>query len=298
MKTTFRIILALIATPALAAGPVLWGGSSTARNLQTILRSTRLSAADGTTASPSIFSSTTTNSGIYFKPQSGTADAVAVVSGGADGFYVDGNTGAGDRYVRSSFGRHYFEDGANNAPSISFWNQGSLGLYRSASNEMSVTVNNTQTAKFGTTGFSSLGALIATGATTLGTTSTNTGATTVLTIQGPTTVSANSAGMQILAGSTVNDYSLIVATASSSANNLVVFGNGKLTSRNNTLDDASGNITMAGTLLKMVARGAGSTPTCGAGEAGTLALTSGYKLCVCNGSAWKNASDGSTGCTF
>lgn len=49
-------------------------------------------------------------------------------------------------------------------------------------------------------------------------------------------------------------------------------------------------------ILALPAQAAGVAPT--NPVTGGLALTSGFKLCVWNGSAWKNASDGSTGCTF
>ena len=56
-------------------------------------------------------------------------------------------------------------------------------------------------------------------------------------------------------------------------------------------------LTVAG-LIKMAVQGAASTPACAAGTDGTLAITSLHVLCVCDGSAFVKASDGSTGCTF
>lgn len=51
-------------------------------------------------------------------------------------------------------------------------------------------------------------------------------------------------------------------------------------------------------LMILPVQGLGSTPTCGASQTGGVALTSTYIMCVCNSSAWKNVSDGSTTCTF
>lgn len=50
MKKIALLLLALFATPALGAGPILWGGSNTARNLQSNLNTDRLAIA-GTTGS-------------------------------------------------------------------------------------------------------------------------------------------------------------------------------------------------------------------------------------------------------
>lgn len=60
--------------------------------------------------------------------------------------------------------------------------------------------------------------------------------------------------------------------------------------------DASGNLTVP--KITLTVQGSGSTPTCGAPQDGTIALTNGHITCVCNGSSWVKTSDGSTSCTF
>jgi hypothetical protein len=51
--------------------------------------------------------------------------------------------------------------------------------------------------------------------------------------------------------------------------------------------------------FQMPVQGSGVTPTCSsAANAGTIALTSAYIQCVCNGSTWVKTADGSTACTF
>jgi len=54
-----------------------------------------------------------------------------------------------------------------------------------------------------------------------------------------------------------------------------------------------------GGLLKLPVQAAASTPTCAAAaDDGKLAITSAHILCICDGAAWNNASDGVTACTF
>lgn len=43
---------------------------------------------------------------------------------------------------------------------------------------------------------------------------------------------------------------------------------------------------------------AGASPTCTSSQNGWLTFTSAYIMCVCNGTAWKKVSDGSTSCSF
>lgn len=50
--------------------------------------------------------------------------------------------------------------------------------------------------------------------------------------------------------------------------------------------------------LKLPDPGDTVTPTCGAPQDRKMAMTHAYVLCVCNGSAWKKVSDGTTTCTF
>lgn len=51
-------------------------------------------------------------------------------------------------------------------------------------------------------------------------------------------------------------------------------------------------------VLQIGVRGSGSTPTCAAADDGTIALTNGHILCVCNGSSWVQPIIGLTACTF
>lgn len=51
-------------------------------------------------------------------------------------------------------------------------------------------------------------------------------------------------------------------------------------------------------LLQIGVRSAGSTPTCAAADDGSLALTNGHVLCVCNGSSWVQPIVGLAACTF
>lgn len=45
-------------------------------------------------------------------------------------------------------------------------------------------------------------------------------------------------------------------------------------------------------------QGAGSTPSCAAGDNGYVAITNAHVMCVCTGSSWVKVADGTTACTF
>ncbi len=60
--------------------------------------------------------------------------------------------------------------------------------------------------------------------------------------------------------------------------------------------DKAGNFTMP--LLQLTVQGNGTTPTCGSGQNGTLAITNAHLLCMCDGSSWFLATNHGTACTF
>jgi hypothetical protein len=65
--------------------------------------------------------------------------------------------------------------------------------------------------------------------------------------------------------------------------------------------DGSGNFaagTVSTSAVQITPQAASHTPTCAGGNSGTLAFTSLYVLCVCNGTSWVKTADGSTACTF
>lgn len=83
-----------------------------------------------------------------------------------------------------------------------------------------------------------------------------------------------------------------------SGDDVGIWTNGDFTSAGITAKFNGDHSTTLSGLLQLPVQASSSTPTCGSGQSGSLALTSLFKLCVCNGTAWKNASDGSTSCTF
>jgi trimeric autotransporter adhesin len=51
-------------------------------------------------------------------------------------------------------------------------------------------------------------------------------------------------------------------------------------------------------VMRLKRQPSATPPVCDAGRESSVALTFGYKMCVCNGTSWVNASDGATACTF
>lgn len=221
-------------------------------------------------------------------------------------------------------------DGTSGSPGVAFTSEATSGLYRVGTNEIGLTAGGAQVLdmKKSTSGFGNLGMggpasvsdsyplLIQRDVTSAGVyaqmSNTDTAAYSKATWQlaadngnnngeislftSATPLDAYANAMTVRPSGSTGQLSLIggdLATAK-----VIVYTGGAYDSTGRTAVFNSDHSTTLKGLLQLPVQGSGSTPTCGSSQDGSLALTNGHKLCVCNGTAWKNASDGSTACTF
>lgn len=177
----------------------------------------------------------TTNPAAYLHVLAGTsADSVKIspITGTNGSDLLIGNSGNSTLFaIENSGGGNFFGgDGAY-----------STVIGSTTSTPIEFYTNSTQALKLD----ASQNATFAGLSNTMGTTANpGTNAHTLL-LQGSTTSNANQVGLLLLAGTNSSDYSMIVGNAANSVDYLIITGAGKMTSKNNTLDDGSGSATFA-----------------------------------------------------
>ena len=245
----------------------------------------------------------------------------------------NGNTTINGTVTGTSFtGQMYGSSGSVSAPGFAFSSENSTGIYRVGSGEMGVAILGAQALDFqkSTSGYGNVG--MGGGASTSDSypllmqrdvasagvyaqisnvdTAAYSKATWQLAADGgnnngeislftsATTLDAYANAMTVRPSNSTAQLSLIGGDLSTGK--VIVYTAGDYTSTGRTAVFNSDHSTTLKGLLQLPVQGSGTTPTCGSAQDGSLALTNGHKLCVCVGgsSAWKNASDGSTSCTF